>query len=518
MMLTPRCVFVTVTDYDFFPGTVATVNSILHFNDFADIVVVQNGNRPLTEQQAMLLAGHQRLRLIGSSEFERPGRHINAWELKAYAVRDLSEEYEVVVAIDSDCLLCSDVDGEIRRCAETGALLGGRDGDGQDYDETYRVYGIATPARNEAYVSTSLLFCAATEANRAVFRRWAECCARAVFNGQGPFPGHGDQGVLNAVLFAAGEASRVELLDNALWSQHWVYWSSIVDDRNGSFLNRSFRGARQRAFHCGGAEKYWSAAHSHRVVTGSGLQAYPYVWYLTMLFFGTCRNWSVDPAQYMPPGAYHLIEDLVRFLPQIQQIMPCTRRMWSEVGDPVIDRVLAGIPRAVSLGGGSLSELIALINASPRIRRYVEVGGYEGGSILAVALRFATRDIDFFSVESFMGNLDGSMDGHRLPLRAAFLGNLARFPTLRARLVPGDSRLAAGLFDDGSIDFLFIDACHDTEAVLADIDAWLPKLAPGAIVGGDDYGWESVRHAVAQRFGEVQVTGTGCIWHTVASA
>jgi hypothetical protein len=70
------------------------------------------------------------------------------------------------------------------------------------------------------------------------------------------------------------------------------------------------------------------------------------------------------------------------------------------------------------------------------------------------------------------------------------------------------------MFDDGDVDFLFIDACHDTAAVLNDIDIWLPKLAQGAIISGDDYGWASVRHAVEARFPKVNVTASGSVWWT----
>ena len=158
-----------------------------------------------------------------------------------------------------------------------------------------------------------------------------------------------------------------------------------------------------------------------------------------------------------------------------------------------------------------MSELSQLLAAHPRARRFVEIGGYEGGSILALALRFANRDIDFFSVESFMGNLDGTMDGHRLPSRVRYLENLARFPSLRARLLPGDSQLAASLFDDASVDFVFIDGCHATPAVLRDISVWLPKLAPGGILAGDDYNWDSVRRAVDAEL-DVLVTPSGIVW------
>jgi predicted O-methyltransferase YrrM len=180
----------------------------------------------------------------------------------------------------------------------------------------------------------------------------------------------------------------------------------------------------------------------------------------------------------------------------------------------MIDRVLNGIPRILSLGGGGMSDVIQLVASHPSVRRYVEIGSYEGGSILALALRFANRDIDFYSVESFMGNLNGTMDGHRLPSRSRYMENLARFPNLRVNLVPGDSALAAALFENASIDFVFIDGCHETPAVLRDIDTWRPKLSSGGILSGDDYAWESVRRAIDHRFPEVNVAVSGNVWWT----
>ena len=491
-----------MTDWNFFAGTIATVNSVLEFPPLATVYVIQNERRPLSGPQAACLGKDPRMRLLGSSEFCHTGRYIDAWEIKAYAMAE-REEHDVLVGIDSDCILCSNVDVELRVCLEPGGFLGGKYGDGAEYDAAYAVYGIAIPARNELYMSTSLYFCAVCAVNIAALRRWAECCTAATFNGQGPYPGHGDQGVLNAVLFAADKSVRVQLLDNALWSQHWSYWESRIDFRDGAFVNQAAGSYKQRAFHCGGSYKYWSIEHRDRVFGSYADHMYPYVWFLAMLWLGKCGNGSVHPCQYLPPSAHHLADDLVHALPQIMQVYPPARQRWERLGDHVIERVLDGIPRAMSLHGGSLRETMELVSAFPAIRRYVEIGGYEGGSILALGLHFANRDIHFYSVESFTENHDGTMDGHRLASRVAFLENLERFPSL-----------AANLFSDRSIDMLFIDPCHETNAVLHDIDGWIPKLAPGAIVAGDNFGWPSVAQAVSQRFADAHVTPPGYVWWT----
>ena len=177
----------------------------------------------------------------------------------------------------------------------------------------------------------------------------------------------------------------------------------------------------------------------------------------------------------------------------------------------MIARALDGIPRSLKLGD-SMSDVLALVDVHPWIRRYVEVGSYEGGSILVLGLRFLNRDIDFYAVESFTGNLDGTADGLPLPSRQRFLDHLSRFPSLRVRLVPGDSVHAAALFDDDSLDCVFIDGCHTTRAVLRDIDGWMPKLRRRAIIAGDDYDWDTVFEAVNARFSHVNITQHGAIW------
>lgn len=46
---------------------------------------------------------------------------------------------------------------------------------------------------------------------------------------------------------------------------------------------------------------------------------------------------------------------------------------------------------------------------------------------------------------------------------------------------------ASKQFEDGSLDFVYIDAGHDFANVVKDIAAWLPKIRKGGIISGHDY-------------------------------
>lgn len=64
----------------------------------------------------------------------------------------------------------------------------------------------------------------------------------------------------------------------------------------------------------------------------------------------------------------------------------------------------------------------------------------------------------------------------------------------------GPSEWAAQQFAEGSVDVVYIDALHDVDSVLADIQAWRPKLRAHSILAGHDYGpsWPGVGRAVVQ--------------------
>lgn len=66
----------------------------------------------------------------------------------------------------------------------------------------------------------------------------------------------------------------------------------------------------------------------------------------------------------------------------------------------------------------------------------------------------------------------------------------------RAVFMIEDSVLAASHFDDETFDYVYIDGCHNEEAVINDIRAWRPKVKHTGILAGHDYNQESVQRAV----------------------
>jgi hypothetical protein len=71
---------------------------------------------------------------------------------------------------------------------------------------------------------------------------------------------------------------------------------------------------------------------------------------------------------------------------------------------------------------------------------------------------------------------------------------------------------AAKRVEDGTLDFVYIDARHDYASVLEDLQAWFPKVRAGGLLAGHDYvdgnfasGAFGVRSAVDTFFGEREI-------------
>lgn len=83
------------------------------------------------------------------------------------------------------------------------------------------------------------------------------------------------------------------------------------------------------------------------------------------------------------------------------------------------------------------------------------------------------------------------------------------------------SRAAAALVKDASLDFVFLDAAHDYESVIEDIELWWPKIKAGGFLSGHDFGHKKeasnlfgVSRAVQEKFGNRYSLLGAKIWCT----
>lgn len=124
----------------------------------------------------------------------------------------------------------------------------------------------------------------------------------------------------------------------------------------------------------------------------------------------------------------------------------------------------------------------------------VEIGSWQGrsSSFLARAAR-DSKNGRFFAIDHFRGNIGkennyvvGKQDLSDLKMN--FLSNMRKLGLESSvNLLDMSNAEAAVNFEPGQIRFLFIDGDHTAEGVSKDIELFVPKLAPGAIVVFDDF-------------------------------
>jgi len=155
------------------------------------------------------------------------------------------------------------------------------------------------------------------------------------------------------------------------------------------------------------------------------------------------------------------------------------------------------------------------------LRRGAEVGVAFGGHAGAILERGGVGKL--FGVDRYQ-HMDGYDDPMNLSqpmfdrLAERVVDRLAPFGE-RFELIRQDSETGSAHFEDGSLDFVYLDADHSEAGVMSDLCHWAVKVREGGIIAGHDYGhrdFPGVKHAVDRyfaRFGwEVHEMGCGVWW------
>ncbi|HUD11740.1 MAG TPA: class I SAM-dependent methyltransferase [Candidatus Saccharimonadia bacterium] len=160
------------------------------------------------------------------------------------------------------------------------------------------------------------------------------------------------------------------------------------------------------------------------------------------------------------------------------------------------------------------SELEYLASLAEKSLCIAEIGSWQGRSTSALAQH--TPGI-VVAVDTFQGSVEHHAMLQGKPtsgLWFAFQQNTSRYDNIWP--LHANSLAASRIISRGPMrfDLIFIDASHDYDSVLADIQAWLPLLVPGGVMCGHDYMRWGVKNAVRQLVPHHRLVPGTSIWTT----
>jgi cephalosporin hydroxylase len=150
-----------------------------------------------------------------------------------------------------------------------------------------------------------------------------------------------------------------------------------------------------------------------------------------------------------------------------------------------------------------------MIRRFPDGSHFVEVGSWYGKSAVYMGVEIINsgKKIRFDCVDSWTNKGD-NWDYEKA--FDVFLKHIEPIKdTVNYHRLPSEE--ASGLYDDESLDFVFIDAAHDYDNVINDITLWYPKVKTGGVVAGHDYPWPGVEKAVNEFFTDFVIDGESWI-------
>lgn len=260
--------FAVVSDDRFFSGLLANLGSIFaYYGKAVRVYVIGHG---LTGEQQSILGRHplgSALTILDTRDFARTPA--GCWEAKQQCASELVAELTTLCLLDADLVLLSRVD-DIFEIAEEGRIVSSQDGSGITFDDSYKVYSNTLVGKRQAYVNSGFL---TLDIRRHwdLVALWAFTSRFAGYSrGNGApfgFPGHGDQGVLNAIINQLGLNDAIHILPENTWcnSAGWQDGCVVrIIGRDGLKLTVQHEpgGEIQRILHSTGP-KWWTEEGRH---------------------------------------------------------------------------------------------------------------------------------------------------------------------------------------------------------------------------------------------------------------
>lgn len=149
---------------------------------------------------------------------------------------------------------------------------------------------------------------------------------------------------------------------------------------------------------------------------------------------------------------------------------------------------------------GLYSEMVA---AAPNEARFVEVGSWVGriACYLGVEIVNSGKNIKLDCVDTWLGapelmEEDVVKNG---TLYSDFIRNIEPLKDI-IKPIRLTSTQASHLYEDHSLDFIFIDADHTKEGFSADLNCWYPKVKLGGVIAGHDWDYPAIKETLNDFF------------------
>ena len=253
--------FAVVCDGSYFPGLQALLHSIRAYH--GSEIAVQVYSHGLDAGQLRWL---QQLQLPVSvcSTRELPFPAPGTWEAKQQVFAHQLGKARRVCLLDADLVLTSRLD-DLFAGAAAGRILSSADGTGITFGPEYAVYGPQLVGKRQVYINSGLL-CLDVLRHWELAGLWAFAAQFGAYSPGGgaplSLPGHGDQGVFNAVAALLDKESQFQVLPEGTWCDSTRGCSVRIVGREADGrldVWNDTENARQRLVHCTGA-KWWTGA------------------------------------------------------------------------------------------------------------------------------------------------------------------------------------------------------------------------------------------------------------------
>lgn len=158
-----------------------------------------------------------------------------------------------------------------------------------------------------------------------------------------------------------------------------------------------------------------------------------------------------------------------------------------------------------------------LINSIPDYGSIVEIGCYCGRSICSIAnlikiKRLLVTSVDLFCPNSiYISGEFAKVDANNM--LDIFKSNINQFD-IKSNIIKADSVTASKMCQHQLFDLIMIDADHNYNSVIQDIESWVPLLNKNGIICGHDADQAAVKAAIHKKFNDITVGNNSKIWFT----